>query len=350
MNTGRLVEEVEEDPFAYLPVLVVVTRPDEDGVPVIEDCNDRFLERLGYDYESVIGRRVTEFYTAESAANHLHGGYERARRGDYDREERDFLTADGNVISTVVRATPRRVDGEVVGVIAVYVDVTEQKWREQHVNVLNRVMRHNIRNDLNVLHGHAEMLAQHDDESVVESANVVGRTVERWLSLTEKATEIERLFEETTDRSAHLPKLLHEVQTAVEMGWPDATIQIEQQVADVYVSSRLSAVIDELCENGVKHTSCDSPEVRIDTSRVDGNWVKICVTDEGPGIPDHERAVLRHGEETDLVHGSGLGFWLVRTVVRRIGGHLRVADAPDGSGSVVTVYVPIVEETNNGDW
>ncbi|PYZ02561.1 hypothetical protein C8039_01285 [Halogeometricum sp. wsp3] len=31
--TGRLVEEVEEDPFAYLPVLVVVTRPDEDGVP-----------------------------------------------------------------------------------------------------------------------------------------------------------------------------------------------------------------------------------------------------------------------------------------------------------------------------
>nr|WP_231751435.1 ATP-binding protein [Halogeometricum sp. CBA1124] len=72
-------------------------------------------------------------------------------------------------------------------------------------------------------------------------------------------------------------------------------------------------------------------------------WVELRVTDEGPGIPDHERTVLRNGEETALVHGSGMGLWLVRTVVRRIGGRLRVRDAPDGSGSTVVVSVPVVE-------
>mgnify|MGYP006271174297 FL=1 len=343
MDTGRLIQEVEDDPFAYLPVMVVVSRPDEDGVPVIEDCNDRFVERLGYDREAVVGTRVAEFYTAESAAEHLDGAYERARDGDYDREERDLVTDDGSVVSTVVRATPRRVDGEVVGTVGVFVDVTRQKLREQHVNVLNRVMRHNIRNDLNVLHGHAEMLAEHDDDAVVESARVVGRTVERWLSLTEKATEIERLFEETPDRSASLRDLLRETQTAVELGWPAATVGVEPPSEDVHVSERLAVVLEELCENGVKHADVEKPAVRVDAARVEEEWVELRVTDEGPGIPDHERTVLRNGEETALVHGSGMGLWLVRTVVRRIGGRLRVRDAPDGSGSTVVVSVPVVD-------
>lgn len=344
MDTGKLTEEVEADPFAYLPVMVLVTHPDEEGVPVIEDCNDRFLDRLGYDAEDVVGRRVAAFHTAESAANHLNGGYQRGRRGDFDRAEREFLTAGGDVVTTVARTTPRRVDGEVVGTVTVYVDVTRRKWREQHVNVLNRVMRHNIRNDLNVLQGHAERLADHDDEAVATSAGVVRRTVERWLSLTEKAAEIERLFEETRDRPVVLGELLREVQTTVELARPASTVRLERPVADVRVSSRLHVVLEELCENGVKHAEGDEPTVRVETDRAGERWVRLSVSDEGPGIPAHERAVLRHGKETALVHGSGLGFWLVRTVVRRIGGRVRVTDGPDGTGSTVTVYAPIVDD------
>lgn len=341
MDPSRLTEEVQSDPFKHLPVMLLATRPDEAGHPVVEDCNERFLDRLGYVREEVIGRRVAEFYTADSAERHRSGGYERARAGTYDREERDFLTADGNVVSTVVRATPRRVDGEVVGVAAVYVDVTRRKWREQQVNVLNRVLRHNIRNDLNLLHGHARTLARHEDETVAASAQVIGRTVEHWLSLAEKAAEIERVFEEFPDRSTPLSALLQETQTTVELAWPSATVQMDRPAdGDVPVSARLGVALEELCENGVKHAEREHPTVTVTATRR-GEWVELAVTDQGPGIPDHERAVLRDGEETSLVHGSGLGFWLVRTVVRRLGGNLDVGDAADGSGSVVTMTVPV---------
>jgi signal transduction histidine kinase len=172
---------------------------------------------------------------------------------------------------------------------------------------------------------------------------VVGRTVERWLSLTEKATEIERLFDETPDRSASLRDLLRETQTAVELAWPAATVRIDPPAEDVSVSERLAVVAEELCENGVKHADAEGPSVRVDAARVEDEWVELRVTDEGPGIPDHERTVLRNGEETALVHGSGMGLWLVRTVVRRVGGRLRVRDAPEGAGSTVVVSAPVVE-------
>jgi PAS domain S-box-containing protein len=348
MDTRKLIEEVEADPLAYLPVMLLVTRPDEEGFPVAEDCDDRFLDRLGYDRADVVGRRVGDLYTAESAAQYRDGGYERAREGTYEREERDFLSADGNVVSTVVRATPRRVDGEVVGVAAVYIDVTQQKWREQQVKVLNRVMRHNIRNDLNVLHGHARMLAKHDDDEVAASAHVVGRTVEHWLSLADKVAQMERLFEEFPDRSTSLQDLLTESQTAVELGWPSATVRTESPDGDVSVSTRLGVALEELCENGVKHADRERPTVAVTAARR-GDWVELTVADEGPGIPEHERAVLRDGEETSLVHGSGLGFWLVRTIVRRIGGELSVDVRADGSGSVVSISAPVLSRAESAN-
>jgi signal transduction histidine kinase len=209
------------------------------------------------------------------------------------------------------------------------------------VKVLNRVLRHNIRNDLNLLHGHATTLARHEDEAVAASARVVGRTVEHWLSLAEKAAEIERAFEEFPTRSTPLSALLRETQTAVELARPSATVRVGRPADDdVPVSSRLGVALEELCENGVKHAERERPTVTVAATR-DGEWVEVTVTDQGPGIPDHERAVLRDGEETSLVHGSGLGFWLVRTVVRRLGGELDVGDAADGEGSVVTVRVPV---------
>ncbi|RDI73147.1 PAS domain S-box protein [Halopelagius longus] len=321
--------------------MFVVTRPGPSNgrEPVIEDCNERFASRLGHEREDVLGRPLGEFYAPDSAES-LYGGYERALRGEFDRAERELLARDGTVVHTVVHAVPRRDDTE--GVAALYVDVTERKRREEHVQILNRVMRHNIRNDLNVLYGHTEMLLRSDDADVRESARVIGRTVERWLDLTEKAKEIEHLFEEAPAGTRPVGEIIHETQTNVELAYLSATVETEIDVdPDLPVSDRLHAAVEELCENGVKHDDDDEPRVLLRARRSDsGEFLELSVADRGPGVPEHERAILREGEETPLVHGSGLGFWLVRTVARRAGGCVTVDDRA-GGGSVVTLRVPV---------
>jgi len=67
--------------FDHAPVMYVLAR-DEDGRPVIEDCNDRFFDKLGYEREAVVGRPTTDFFTEESAARvYEGGGYDQALAG-----------------------------------------------------------------------------------------------------------------------------------------------------------------------------------------------------------------------------------------------------------------------------
>ena len=50
-------------------------------------------------------------------------------------------------------------------------------------------------------------------------------------------------------------------------------------------------------------------------------WVDVLVVDDGPGIPEAERAAVTGARDiTQLQHGSGLGLWLVRWAVESVGG------------------------------
>jgi len=64
----------------------------------------------------------------------------------------------------------------------------------------------------------------------------------------------------------------------------------------------------------------------------------IRVDDDGPGLPEAERAVLESGSETPLVHGQGLGLWLVYWVVTGLDGDVEVVEFRDGT--TVEVRLP----------
>ncbi|HXF05901.1 MAG TPA: PAS domain S-box protein, partial [Blastocatellia bacterium] len=121
--------------FEEAPVMYVITR-DQEGTPVITDCNQLFLQTLGYSREEVIERPLTDFYTPESQARLRQGGYERALRGEFIAEERDLIARDGRIIQTLLRAVPERdAEGRVSGTRAMYVDITERKAMEAALRV-----------------------------------------------------------------------------------------------------------------------------------------------------------------------------------------------------------------------
>jgi signal transduction histidine kinase len=110
------------------------------------------------------------------------------------------------------------------------------------------------------------------------------------------------------------------------------------------VDLELGTAIDELLRNAIDHAGREAPRVALDlTVEADDDgrrWATISVVDEGPGIPDVERAVLQRGEETALMHGSGMGLWLVYWVVTELGGEVAIEDREEG-GSTVTVELPL---------
>ncbi|MFB6122546.1 MAG: sensor histidine kinase [Haloferacaceae archaeon] len=196
----------------------------------------------------------------------------------------------------------------------------EQLAREREkFAVLSRVLRHNLRNEATVLLGHAEHLESALDDSALESAaatiheraDVVG-------GLATKTRELVSAVERRGDPPLRA-NVAESVATAVD-AVDDASV--ETDVPDdlwVWADEGYADAVTELVENAVEHGGTN---VAVTAAR-DGDRVRVRVSDDGGGIPDHERAVVTGEADIDqLTHGSGLGLWVAQAVAESSGGRL----------------------------
>ncbi len=171
---------------------------DEDGDLVVADCNREFAATLGYSRGEVRDRPLAGFYTEESRRAHEEGGYDRALDGEFGTTERTLETREGAEISTLTRATPRQDRrGRVVGTNALFVDVTELKRRNQQLTVLNRILRHNVRNDLTAIDGYLEIARRLVEGEADERLSDIASRTESLLSTTEVADRVRRSLGQT---------------------------------------------------------------------------------------------------------------------------------------------------------
>lgn len=137
--------------------------------------------------------------------------------------------------------------------------------------------------------------------------------------------------------------LLERRQQPVSVGQPGSLPVIYGDPA------RLTQVLVNLLANASKYSPAQKPiDVRVEQR---GAALRISVADQGPGIPEAERAdVFRgfvRGEMADSEqYGIGLGLYVVKTAVAAHGGHVGIDDRP-GGGSIVWFELPL-QEGNNG--
>lgn len=199
--------------------------------------------------------------------------------------------------------------------------------------ILSRVLRHNIRNDVNVIQGNANRLD--GDEEIVKT--ICSRT-ENILRLSEKARDIERIVETPEERQPiDIETTVDTAVEAVTETYPAAAIETSIDTSGpVLAHDTLTIAVENLVENACEHTDADRPEVTIRSEAV-GDSVRLEIIDNGPGIDREEVEVLQSGEETALWHGSGLGLWLVKLVVEAADGTVEFCTDPTGTTATVVL-------------
>jgi PAS domain S-box-containing protein len=262
------------------------------------------------------------------------------------------LERDGAVRYYDVRITPLyRSYGVISGHLISLRDVTRRRQRGQRIDVLNRLLRHNIRNEMNVVRGNADLLSDSVDPAERDRIDRILRTVDDIVDRSNKIGRVSEALESQRARPVRLTQLLDTVVEAARTRHPDATITLSRPDACwVEGAPSLALAFEELVDNAVEHSSTgnrtasddavergdSAPTVDIDVTVREGS-VLVRVSDDGPGIDPHERAVILAGGETPLQHGSGVGLWLVKWVVRNVGGTLAFAD---GDGTTVEIELP----------
>ncbi|WP_256296665.1 PAS domain S-box protein [Haloarchaeobius salinus] len=339
----------ERDRFAALfqnvpdPVVYAVH---EDGHPKVVEVNDAFEQVFGYDAGEIVGGNLDEFIVPPDRHDESDHFNDQAYRGELVEREVKRRTTDGlrDFLMTVV---PVDLDESSPRTFGVYTDITERKERQKRVEILNRVLRHDLRNGMNIIKGSAEMLGDVVDgtAAVGYSETIIDRA-DDLISLAEKTRAVERTLDR--DRAATGPVNVHEsVSTSivrVAEEYPEAEFTTDlPETAQVRADDLLRTAIFHVIENAVEHNDTDTPNVHVSARRgeTDPDVLRVSVADDGPGIPSSERALISEEQEiTQLRHASGLGLWLVNWVVTQSGGWLSFEDN-EPRGTVVTLHVPL---------
>lgn len=201
--------------------------------------------------------------------------------------------------------------------------------QQESLSSLNRILRHQILNDLSAISGRAELLAADRIDSKAATDSILAHcehmeeTVDRLDTLLGVLTHV--------DATSDVPvadAVARAYETAREYH-PDLAVEIDA-IEDVTVRADelLSLAIAELLKNAAEHgdgTITVSVHETVDTAVVD-------VSDEGSGIDVTPRESLfepnTRGPESD---GDGLGLFLSALVVDRYDGEIRPVETDDGT-------------------
>ncbi|MFO7833517.1 MAG: PAS domain S-box protein [Halohasta sp.] len=240
-------------------------------------------------------------------------------------------------------------DGELAGTLAICRDITDLDERTRQLQVLDNILRHNIRNSLNVIYGRGEQLRAAVDGELETAAEAVVETADDLLTTSEKSHKITQILgDETAIRRIDLSRRLNRIAATVASEWPAVELSVSAP-DDVVVTAipAIESALEELVKNAAAHNDHETPQVEV-TVTVDGEMADVRIADNGPGILEFDREVLESGTATGaLTHGSGLGLWLVYWVVKRSNGDLSVADR-EPRGTAVTVSLPVVSTPVDG--
>ena len=368
----RRTEELEEmtarlkTQYRYLfeqaPVMAVTTH-NQDGEPIIEDCDQLFAETIGYEKSEIVGRPLSAFYTDKSAETLLSGGYERALDGEFMRENRELLTADGDTVETVLRAVPRpdRLE-ESDGTLALYIDVTERerlKREKARLEEFADIVSHDLRNPLNVANGRLELARMENDN---EHLDEIGWAHDRMETLIENLLALARGVQRPDSvESIELSTAAEECWRGVETG--DVTFET---IGEMYIKAdrgRLRQLFENLFRNSVEHGftgsrpqaddaiehgfegSASTPDGADKTVTVgilpDGGG--FYVEDNGTGIGSADYKKLFESGYSTAESGIGLGLSIVERIVMAHGWEVAAVESESGGFRVEITDVDTAE-------
>ena len=308
--------------------------------------NPAYEERFGWGQDAIDAGEVhyTDTLTDESVDRVREVTDEMLAPEGPDRAtvEVEMVTADGHTVPVEDHLALLPTDGEFRGMAGISRDVSDRKRRERRLQVLRRVLRHNLGNDVTVVRGYAELLAEDAvDPTQVERAETIRSVADRLVDASRKVRQLEAIIDhDPGDRRALDASAL--VDAAVEQvggRFPAAEFSVDRP-DDLYVSGHegLQHAVEQVIENAVEHNDSETPTVVVSVVREDESVV-FTVEDDGPGTPRQARRIVDDLETTPVEHGTGVGLWVIKLVVESLDGELSIDDRDEG-GSVVRLRLP----------
>jgi two-component system sensor histidine kinase HydH len=293
----------------------------------------------------------------------------------FQRGEVEHLTAEGEVrrlgvtISPIyqharmsvrrhVSDPPRTSEKKVSGALCLMSDLTELtalqkqiRWKENlaALGEMSAGIAHEFKNSLATISGYAQMIRSESKpgETRDSAEKILGQT----RALTHVVTEFLKFAKplEICYETVVMEPLVEHLAEELQESLPKCKFTYEGTFLELPGDEALlRQALLNLARNGAESASAEGKAPRVTISgtleELGGRkWQRICVADNGPGIPDHDLQKIFLPFYTTKSEGTGLGLAVVQKVALQHGGSIEARN-PAGGGAEFLLWLPLRQE------
>lgn len=223
--------------------------------------------------------------------------------------------------------------GYLAGRLIILRDITKHKKYEEEIKqlneelqLINKIMRHDILTDLQIIQGSLELYLEEKDGNLLDKAI---KRVEKSIQMIHRMRDLEALLASGKELKEYN---IREVIEGILKNY-HINFNIEGDGV-VMADDAIYSVIENIIKNAITHGKTDRIDVKIESK---DNICRIHIADYGKGIPDEiKERVFEERFSYGETKGTGLGLYIVRKIIERYGGSIRIEDN-EPRGTVVII-------------
>lgn len=317
-------------------------------------ANEGFERITGYDTDKVLDRNCRFLQGEGTEPEPVAKIREAIEAGESTRVTLKNYRKDGGCFWNEVTLAPLPEGDEIPYYVGFQQDVTLRKEYEKQLetqrddlDVLSQMVRHDVRNDLQLVLSSLELLEEFVTEDGYEHLKTALDSTRQAIELTFTASDMTDTVMANDGEYEAIPlqeTLCEQTEKANAMD-NTATVTVEGTIprVDVRANEMLESVFRNLLSNAIQHNDKAEPKVNVSAVIRDGE-VEVAVADNGPGIPDDQKErMFGKGVRGEESGNTGIGLYLVDRLVKNYDGDVWVDDRDDVDGSVFFVQLPLAE-------
>jgi len=320
----------------------------------VDRVNSGFEQMFGFTISELKGKSLNDFIvppTLEAEGNDLNSviSGNKVVRLETTRMRRDDVQ-----LSVIVYGVPVHFEDKTIGIFGVYVDITAQKMIEEELKVRNTELdnfvykvSHDLRAPLSSVLGLVN-LAQHPNNHDDPKAylRIIGERVNQLDNfISDVLSHSKNLKLEIKNGIIHFDKIIDQVFRS--LSYMEGADQVKKEIhlagTEFYSDPwRIEEIFRNLVSNAIKYRNVDNPTHEIDINiTIDETEAVITFKDNGIGIrkQDLGRVFEMFYRASDQAGGSGLGLYIVKNAVEKLGGKVAVGSEP-GQYTIFEIVLP----------
>lgn len=321
---------------------------------IILDVNTKFCEVTKYSREELIGSGYRELNSGYHAGGFFQAMYEKIEQGEVWRNEICNRAKDGQLFWVDTSVIPVLDEASKVHrYMAISYLITDRKAAElRSERVHEELMRfmykasHNLRGPVATISGLLNIARiEVKDSRLMGYLNMLAeRTKHLEYTLNELIDITKVKQEELTFKTISFPGIVKSVLSNFKGDIEKCGIKVEQNICTSSSFSTdeklIRGLLNYLIDNAIKFRSNLEPRLKIGVQEKT-NGVLLTVADNGPGIDENIRSRIYEmyfrGNEKST--GSGLGLYIVNSIVERLNGYISLKSAK-GGGAAFIIFLP----------